>query len=95
MKEGSSLRTNEALPSCLPQKEPIFYIFLELPSVGTGSLVNKREARRVGWIEQTLLCKICKRNYIAVDDIMIRHNILQQAIQGYDFPTPQAVALDS
>lgn len=85
MKEGSSLRTNEALSSCLLQKEPVLNIFLELPPVGAGSLVEKREARRVGWIEQTLMCKIFKRNYIALDDIMIRHNTLQQATQGYNF----------
>lgn len=61
------------------------YIFLELRPVGAGPLVEKKKARRAGWIEQTLMCKTFKRNYIAVDDIMIRHNTLQQATQGYDF----------
>ena len=32
-----------------------------------------------------LMCKVLRMNYIALDDIMIRYGILQQAIQGYDF----------
>ena len=74
-KRGQWLAPMRHFLHACPKRSQFFYTFLELPPVGTGSRVKKKEARRVGWIEQTLMCKICKRNYIRVDDIMIRHNI--------------------